>query len=393
MPLMGNFTMATALSLLLLFLSPILVSSIRDLSDGFGAAGRADYEARCNKMQAKLDFPSMTMEFEIKKYRREGATYEVKCGDGTGTPDEVVTFKCTDTDGTLAWKWVSGECKSREQVTKDGTPTCPATEYIAEWTVGGKKVPITFAMEAMNPTGEDQLVNTTCPEGTPGAGKAVQFTCSKDGKWDFSNGEATKVCIGGAGSAAKEHEEEYDKGTLPCELALQHVVLVGGEAGFDLMITCHEPITDSRLKVLPSNSIMNFEAEVGKPVVITTLKTAKFVGKELVVQAKHGGVPGSLSVTVEEERQAEEGSLPCALSKRDVTLKGGAQGFTITIKCSKPITDAKLKLPGFQDRLFGDIAVGTFLLTTQDAQTFKGKHLSVEGKSEGIAGSTNIVEI
>eukprot|EP00418_Pyrodinium_bahamense_P022168 CAMPEP_0179139394 /NCGR_PEP_ID=MMETSP0796-20121207/66673_1 /TAXON_ID=73915 /ORGANISM="Pyrodinium bahamense, Strain pbaha01" /LENGTH=73 /DNA_ID=CAMNT_0020838835 /DNA_START=20 /DNA_END=237 /DNA_ORIENTATION=- len=73
MSLTGNFTTAAALPVLLLLLSPVLVNSIRDFSESFGAVDRADYEERCNKMQAQLEFPSMTMDFEIKKYRGKGA--------------------------------------------------------------------------------------------------------------------------------------------------------------------------------------------------------------------------------------------------------------------------------------------------------------------------------
>uniref|UniRef100_A0A7S2F8F8 Uncharacterized protein n=1 Tax=Alexandrium andersonii TaxID=327968 RepID=A0A7S2F8F8_9DINO len=399
----------SALLVLPLALPALAARSHRDLAAHSLDAGDAG-KKRCGKTNVKIEFPSITLDFFIPVRTSLDKTYTVPCGPTAGNPEETVLFKCTELhDGIFSYQMLAGICKSKELVEEEKTPKCVSREMLASWTVGDEKIDLNFTLPlTVNPTGKDLPVAWQCPENSPGAGKPIEFICKGDGSWDLNSMDATQPCLS-AGDDKPQQEEKPVVGGLPCKFESQEVGLTTGDKGFQLLITCTEAVTDAKVEAFVHGMDLQITAADIQPnvrTVITTQKLEDFKGRTFVFVARSNGVLGSLSASLAgtggetsgEEPEAAtplaEGSLPCTLSKKDVTLTTNEPGFTIQLDCTDTVHNAALKMPGYADKRFsGGVGPGLYSLTTQEAADFKGKTFVLTGEYEGKEGSTNSVDI
>mmetsp|Transcript_29620 Transcript_29620/g.68889 ORF Transcript_29620/g.68889 Transcript_29620/m.68889 type:complete len:235 (+) Transcript_29620:76-780(+) len=83
---------------------------------------------------------------------------------------------------------------------------------------------------------------------------------------------------------------------------------------------------------------------------------------------------------------------PCKLLLEAVALSDSSPGFTLSLQCSKKVSNTVLRVPGgFADLYLGFVeAGGPRTLLLQRKETFAGKEFSFQGACNGTRGSYNI---
>jgi len=192
-------------------------------------------------------------------------------------------------------------------------------------------------------------------------------------------------------------------GDLPCTLSVGDVT----ETQAAIKLSCTEDVKEVRL-ITPSpfnNIKFSQPLTAGKSWTLTTLeRTLELAGKTFVVEAipKSGSdisksnlakFPAADASAESEEVAVVEGGLPCKLTSSAAKLVGGGAGFTLSMKCDETVTDAKLKIPGYADRIFKDLTGGTeYNLATYPKQDeFHEKAFYVEAKWQDTVGKSNEV--
>lgn len=192
-------------------------------------------------------------------------------------------------------------------------------------------------------------------------------------------------------------------GDLPCTLTVEDVT----ETQATVKLSCTEDVKEVRL-ITPSpfnNIKFPQPLTAGKSWTLTTLeRVPELAGKTFVVEAiPESGSDVSKSNLAKfpaadagadvEKVAVAEGSLPCKLMSAAAKLVGGGEGFTLSMKCEEALTNVKLKIPGYADRLFNELEGGKewTLATYPKQDAFRGQAFHVEAKWQDTIGKTNEV--
>lgn len=319
----------------------------------------------------------------------------VKKGQSDAKDSFSIVLKCSETvsDGRLMVPWLFKEGEFPSNIRgKDGTDQLEAGESVVVWSSHMEKENEYFGVHGV-PTNDQKMLSYV--------GSTFTFT-AKYGSEDTT--DQVSVVIEEAPEIITPPtvtNPPMTGGDLPCELTVGDLT----ETTAAVKVTCTKEVKQVRLITPPSFNNVKFNDALvaGKSYTLMTLqRTPQLEGQTFVVEAisdlksetaKSNVVefPGGGETGQGEQEEIAEGELPCKLTSKSANLVDGGSGFSLSMICTEKITDVKLKVPGYADRLLADLTPGKewSLAVYHSKPEFNGKAFFVEATWEGKPGKSN----
>lgn len=184
-------------------------------------------------------------------------------------------------------------------------------------------------------------------------------------------------------------------GRLPCDLRLDFDLdLDDGDRGFKVVAKCKETISDVVMSFMSPSPNATHYAERRfvslEPhhiwVLAGPFKIDEFMGYTFRLSAVAGSKPGMISVTLDQDAlppPVSQGTLPCLLTL-DLEVECSLPCFSVSAKCSKLVSDVRLEIPDFDDKLFHDLeADKEYLMCTLPREGHEGQRFTLIGTVDG----------
>lgn len=321
----------------------------------------------------------------------------VKKGQSDAKASFSIVLQCSETvsDGRLMVPWLFKEGEFPSNIRgKDGTDQLAAGEAVVVWSSHVEKKNQYYGVNGVK-TNDQQMLSYV--------GSTFTFT-AKYGSEDTTG--QVSVVIEEAPEIITPPtvtNPPMTGGDLPCELTVGDLTNTTAA----VKVTCSEEVKQVRLITPPSFNNVKFNDALvaGKSYTLMTLqRTPQLEGQTFVVEATSDlkaetaksnvvAFPGGGETGKSEQEEVAEGELPCTLTSNSANLVSGKPGFTLSMSCTEGITDVKLKIPGYADRLFNELAPGKVwsLATYPKQDAFQGKAFYVEATWKGKTGKSNEV--
>jgi hypothetical protein len=235
-----------------------------------------------------------------------------------------------------------------------------------------------------------------------------EFDCvmwEADGQWlgtDLAAPAKQILALSSGGDLTDEPPSPTSAGfELPCELSLDASVrLVGGDAGFNVLVECSHTVTNVRLTFagpfdtsphVPDKSFGTLP--LGKSWKIFTHELDTFSGFTFTLFGSVGSKTSSKTITLASNSapplREESPELPCELILQKTTLQSGELGIEVKVKCLREVANGILKFPGTnfkEEKINGKFAAGT-MYTLLKVRASQATSFEFEASYVGGTGS------